>query len=200
MKKNIKILIIEDDLDFCYLIRKILEKQKDFQVVGQCSNASDALSFSKELQPDIVLLDLNLSSNSLDGIEIGKEIRLETDAKIVILTAFEDPDVVLEACTGCFASAYIFKSQFNCPEDTIRNTANGSTPQQHLIQAAILSPLSPAERSVFHMILGESVTLHSSSKTIANQKTSILKKLGLKKTKDLIHIFDCTSLILYPFL
>ena len=84
MKKMIKILMIEDDADFCYLIRKTLEKQKDFQVVGQCSDGFQALSLAKKYQPDIVLLDLNLSSGGLDGIRIGKEIRLQTDAKIVI--------------------------------------------------------------------------------------------------------------------
>lgn len=190
MKKMIKILMIEDDADFCYLIRKTLEKQKDFQVVGQCSDGFQALSLAKKYQPDIVLLDLKLSSGGLDGIRIGKEIRLQTDAKIVILTAFEDSDIILEACTGCFASAYVFKSQFKGLEEIIRNTAHGSTPQQHLIRSAVLAPLSPAERSVFDMLTGKSVTLHSSSKTIANQKTAILKKLGLKKYKDLIHIFS----------
>ncbi len=190
MKKMIKILVIEDDVDFCYLIRKTLEKQKDFQVVGQCSDMIQALTLAKTFEPDIVLLDLNLSCGSLDGIEIGKKIRLQTDAKIVILTAFEDSDIVLEACTGCFASAYVFKSQFKGLEEIIRNTACGSTPQQHLIRSAILAPLSPAERAVFDMLIGKSVTLHSSSKTIANQKTAILKKLGLKKYKDLIHLFS----------
>lgn len=190
MKKMIKILVIEDDVDFCYLIRKTLEMQKDFQVVGQCSDTIQALSLAKTFEPDIVLLDLNLSCSSLDGIEIGKKIRLQTDAKIVILTAFEDPDIVLKACTGCFASAYVFKSQFKGLEEIIRNTAYGRTPQQHLIRSAILAPLSPAERAVFDMLIGKSVTLHSSSKTIANQKTAILKKLGLKKYKDLLHLFS----------
>lgn len=128
MKKMIKILVIEDDVDFCYLIRKTLEMQKDFQVVGQCSDTIQALSLAKTFEPDIVLLDLNLSCGSLDGIEIGKKIRLQTDAKIVILTAFEDSDIILEACTGCFASAYVFKSQFKGLEEIIRNTAYGSTP------------------------------------------------------------------------
>ena len=93
MKKMIKILMIEDDADFCYLIRKTLEKQKDFQVVGQCSDGFQALSLAKKYQPDIVLLDLNLSSGGLDGIRIGKEIR-QIDG-----VSFDDPSKLVAAIT-----------------------------------------------------------------------------------------------------
>ena len=187
---TIRILIVEDDLDFCYLIKNTLSTLDGFSVLGECQDASHALALAMELQPDIVLMDLNLSSTDLDGIEAGRQIRLATDAKIIILTAFEDPEIVIDACVGSFASAYVFKSQFEILEDTIRNTALGSTPQKYLIHAAILSCLSSAERSVFDLMLGKKVDLQSSSKTIANQKTSILKKLGLKSQKELLHIFS----------
>lgn len=187
---TIRILIVEDDLDFCYLIKNTLSTLDDFSVLGECQDASHALALAMELQPDIVLMDLNLSSTDLDGIEAGRQIRLATDAKIIILTAFEDPEIVIDACVGSFASAYVFKSQFELLTDTIRNTACGSTPQKYLIHAAILSCLSPAEKSVFDLMLGKSVDLQSSSKTIANQKTSVLKKLGLKSQKELVHIFS----------
>lgn len=187
---TIRILIVEDDLDFCYLIKNTLSTLDGFSVLGECQDASHALALAMELQPDIVLMDLNLSSTDLDGIEAGRQIRLATDAKIIILTAFEDPEIVIDACVGSFASAYVFKSQFQILEDTIRNTALGSTPQKYLIHAAILSCLSSAERSVFDLMLGKKVDLQSSSKTIANQKTSILKKLGLKSQKELLHIFS----------
>ncbi|MBS7008428.1 response regulator transcription factor [Anaerostipes sp.] len=186
----IRIFIVEDDLDFCYLIKKTLKTHTDFAVLGDSQDAASALTSVKELQPDIVLMDLNLSSTDLDGIEAGREIRLATDAKIIILTAFEDPEIVISACVKSFASAYIFKSQFECLADSIRAAAKGSTPQQYLICASILSCLSPAEKSVFDLMLGKPMDLQSSSKTIANQKTSILKKLGLKSQKELIHIFS----------
>ena len=43
---------------------------------------------------------------------------------------------------------------------------------------------------IFQLIMGEAVELKSSTKTIANQKTGVLKKLGLKSQKDLKHIFE----------
>lgn len=188
--KPIRILIVEDDLDFCYLIKNTLESQNDFLVVGECQNAESAIVSAGNLHPDIVLMDLNLSTTNLDGIDAGRQIRLMTDAKIIILTAFEDPEIVITACVQSFASAYIFKSQFGILSETIRNTSKGDTPQQFLIHSAILSCLSSAENSVFDVMLGKPLELQSSAKTIANQKTSILKKLGLASQKELIHIFS----------
>ena len=43
--------------------------------------------------------------------------------------------------------------------------------------------------SVFQMLMGKDIQLQSSTKTIANQKTRILRKLGLDSQKDLMHIF-----------
>ena len=59
-----------------------------------------------------------------------------------------------------------------------------------MIQALILSVLSPAEQSVLNLLLGKEQDLHSSPKTIYNQKASILKKLHLKNQEELIHIFQ----------
>ena len=66
----------------------------------------------------------------------------------------------------------------------------GYTAQEYLLAFAALSCLSEAEMAVFHIMMGKKVPLKSSSKTIANQKTRVLKKLGLANQKDLRHVFD----------
>ena len=53
-----------------------------------------------------------------------------------------------------------------------------------------MQQLSAAEQCVCRRMLGEDVLLRSSEKTIANQQTSILKKLGLSSKKELCHIFS----------
>ena len=57
-----------------------------------------------------------------------------------------------------------------------------------MIRSLILSDLSAAEQTVLQMLLGKDVNLRSSAKTIANQKSSILKKLGLRRQEELIHL------------
>ena len=90
---------------------------------------------------------------------------------------------MIRASTHAFASAYLFKSNFPVLIPMIRETAQGVTSQAHLICSALLAPLTDAERSVLRHLLGEDVRLHSSSKTISNQQTGILRKLGPPRQK-----------------
>lgn len=189
MPDIIRILIVEDDADFCFLIKSMIAREEQMETIGCAFSRQEAVELASQLQPDIVLMDLNLSSVHLDGIETSREIRLHTDAKVIILTAFEDPQITIDACKNAFACAYVFKSQFSILPDTIRRAASGPTPQEYMINSLILSDLSAAERSVFLMMLGGDVKLKSTPKTIYNQKAALLKKLHLKSQLELAHIF-----------
>lgn len=176
MKKT-RILFVEDDLDYRYLIERELEKEKDFELCAACSDGETAVQAALLHQPDIVLMDLSLGNSALNGAEAAREIRLQTDSRVIILTSHENYDTVIHASTQALASAYLFKSNFSVLIPTIRETARGVTPQTN------------AERSVLLRILGEDVSLHSSSKTISNQQTGILRKLDLPGRRELTHIF-----------
>ena len=188
-RKKIQVLIVEDDPDFCFLIQETL-REAGMKVVGTAETAGLALKLARGKNPDVVLMDLCLTDTRMDGIEAGKAIRLQTDAKVIILTSYEDPGVVREACCRSFASGYVFKSQYALLEETVRNTAEGHTPQEYLIASLILSELSPAERSVLELMLGRDLKLQSSPKTISNQKSHLLKKLGLTSRDEVCHLFQ----------
>lgn len=187
--EKIKILFAEDDPDFVYLINQLLTNEPDFAVLGHTDNKKDAIAMAQNVFPDIVLMDLNLSSSGLDGIEAARQIRLSTNAKVILLTAFEQPDITIEASKKSFANGYIYKSQYELIPGTIRKTAKGHTPQENFIKALIMDDLSEAEKSVFQLMLGKQVGIASSEKTIANQKTQIFKKIGVKNSLELLHLF-----------
>lgn len=182
-------MIIEDDEEFAFLVEKLLKKQNDIEVIGCCPDPDTVLAMVDEKKPDIVLMDLNLGVSNLDGIRLSREIRIQTDAKVLILTALETPDMIFKAAEEAFASGYIFKSQMSFLVENIRAAAKGYTPQEYLIASAALSCLSEAEKAVFYIMMGKENTLLSSPKTIANQKGRIVKKLGLENQKELIHVF-----------
>lgn len=187
--KKLKIFTVEDDSDFAFLIHTTLNREDDMSVIGHAANEKEAFEKLSGLAPDLVLMDLNLSSSPADGILAGRRIRLKTDARLVILSAYEDSAVIINACKQSFASGYLFKSQFETLSENLRQIAAGPTPQLALIRSLILSDLSSAEQTVLEVILGADITLHSSAKTISNQKSSILKKLGLKNQEELLHLF-----------
>ncbi len=186
---KLRIFTVEDDSDFAFLIHTTLNREKDMTVVGHATNEEEAFQKLPDLKPDLVLMDLNLSSSPSDGILAGRRVRLETDARLVVLSGYEDASIVVDACKQTFASGYLFKSQFELLPDSLRRMASGPTPQLALIRSLILSDLSTAEQTVLDLMLGAAITLRSSSKTIANQRSSILKKLGLRSQEELLHLF-----------
>ena len=188
--RPIRILVVEDDEDFQHLIVQTLELENDIKVVGLCKNKEDAVCAAEEMQPDIVLMDLSLSGDGMEGIEAARIIRKQTNAKVLILSGHEEQEIVLGASRRAFASGYIMKSQFFMMLPMIQQTMQGATPQSHMIRDSLLRQLSAAEQCVCRRMLGEDVILRSSEKTIANQQTSILKKLGLSSKKELCHIFS----------
>ncbi|WRS26133.1 response regulator transcription factor [Oscillospiraceae bacterium MB08-C2-2] len=189
MSDKIRFMLVEDDQDFIFLVRRLAECEPDLELVCCAGGREDALQLCSELQPDIVLMDLCLSTAGLEGIEISREICRRTDAAVIILTSHENPHIVVDSCVKSMASGYIFKSQFNIIAETIRKTLNGHTPQLYLINSLILAQLSPAERTVFDAIIDNDTYTLSSHKTIANQKTSIYKKLGIKNQGELLHLW-----------
>lgn len=187
--QGVSYMIVEDDRDFVFLVEQLLEREPDLILSGCAGTREEAVRLASRLEPDIVLLDLNLSSSGMDGIEAAREIRRKTRSKIIILTSFEDQATVIAASKKCFASEYVFKSQFELIPEAIRKTAAGHTPQEYLIRSLILAELTPAEVSIFKAMLGQDVPVLSSQKTIANQKTSVFRKLGVKNQTELVHIF-----------
>ena len=187
-QKEIRVLVVEDDDDFARLILHTLQQSDDLRCVGIAKGRQQAVQMAKQQLPDVVLMDLNLSSY-MDGIDAAREIRTAIHTKIVILTVFENPEIILEASKRSFASGYLFKSQFSLLAGTLRSTVRGHTPQEWMIRSLILSDLSYAERTVFDMMMEKKIELFSSPKTIANQKTTILKKLGLHSQWELNMVF-----------
>jgi DNA-binding NarL/FixJ family response regulator len=191
MTNKTKVLLVEDDGDFAFLISKLIGEKEELEFLGHVSSRAAGVEEARKLCPDVVLMDLNLSGDDLDGIDAAKEIRLTTDAKVLLLTSYEKPEVVVQAAKRAFASGYIFKSQCKSLADDVYKTATSRTPQEVFIRQLLIDELSPAERSILDGLLAGDVEGHtaSSHKTVINQKTSIFKKLGVKTTAELLRVF-----------
>jgi DNA-binding NarL/FixJ family response regulator len=104
---GINVLIVDDH----HVVRRglafFLNTQKEINVVGEASNGKEAVERVKELQPDVVLMDLVMPV--MDGVEATKKIKeLSPHTKILILTSFSDVDHVIPAIRAG-ASGYQLK-------------------------------------------------------------------------------------------
>jgi DNA-binding NarL/FixJ family response regulator len=88
-------------------IRRILESEADFEVVGEADNGQDAVRLAREVKPDIIVMEAHISK--LDSVEITRRVKAEQPgARVLILTASEDEEYIA-ALVAAGASGYLLK-------------------------------------------------------------------------------------------
>ena len=86
MEKKIKVMIVDDSALIRNIVSKILEKSDKIEVVGTAMNGRFALNKLNKLEPDIIILDLEMPHRN--GIEFLKEReKLKIKTPIIILSA-----------------------------------------------------------------------------------------------------------------
>lgn len=101
-------VIIADDSDFVRDgMRIILEVDEDFEVIGCARNGREAIEIAKESTPDIFLMDIQMPE--MDGIEATKYIVENNLGKVLILTTFDDDELVQNALKNG-AKGYLIKN------------------------------------------------------------------------------------------
>ena len=105
-----RVLLVDDHAIVRRGLRSILELESDISVVAEAGGRSDALAAIDRAQPDIVLLDLKLSSDhDAEGLELCSEIlERRPDSNVVILSTFLDEDLLNQALRRG-AKAYVLK-------------------------------------------------------------------------------------------
>ena len=89
-----KVLIVDDDPDFCDVLRDFL-RSKGFEVAITLSGERALLAYMQEI-PDVVLLDIQMPGPH--GLEILRELKvLDQGANVIIVTAIEDDEIVMRA-------------------------------------------------------------------------------------------------------
>ena len=103
----IRVLLVDDHPLMRRGINQLLSFEDEFEVVAEASNGADAVALNHELQPDLILLDLNMKGMS--GLDTLNALRADgCDASIVILTVSDSP-ADIEAIVKAGADGYLLK-------------------------------------------------------------------------------------------
>ncbi|MBQ2644206.1 response regulator transcription factor [bacterium] len=103
-----KVLLIDDNYEHLMGIKELISLENDIDVVAAATNANIALNLIKKYQPEIVITDMNMPEK--DGLTAIQEIKkVNTDIKIIALTAYDDSDLIFRAMK-LGAKSYILKT------------------------------------------------------------------------------------------
>ncbi|TYR80136.1 response regulator transcription factor [Priestia megaterium] len=102
-----RIVIIDDHQLFREGVKRILDFEKDFEVVAEGDDGNEAIALVEEHQPDVVIMDINMPA--VNGVEATKQlVEVNPDAKVIILSIHDDETYVTHALqTG--ARGYLLK-------------------------------------------------------------------------------------------
>ena len=104
---QIRVMIVDDHPLFRAGLRRVVEMEDDLQIVGEAVNGQEALDKARELNPQVILLDINLPI--LNGLQVARELTASNHSiAIIILTAYHDDEQMLHAIRAG-ASAYFPK-------------------------------------------------------------------------------------------
>ncbi len=204
---RVRILLVDDHALIRVGMRSILEREDDFDIVGEADDPRSALDGAMETNPDIILMDLSLPAPG--GIEATQRIKRELPSTgIVMLAVEEDEDALFDAIKAG-AAAFILKDVG--PDDLvtiIRRVHNGEYLINDKVFAKpavasrvlkefrelavygqeaqpIFAPLSPREVEILDNI-AQGMTnkqvayaLSISEQTVKNHMSSILRKLSV---------------------
>jgi DNA-binding NarL/FixJ family response regulator len=105
---SVRILVIDDFEPWRRQICSMLQTRPELRVVAEVGDGLEAVQRAKELQPDLILLDIGLPN--LDGLEVANRIRdVAPNAAIIFLTQNSDKDIV-RAALGAGARGYVLKT------------------------------------------------------------------------------------------
>jgi len=132
----IRVLLADDEVLVRDGFRLILETQTDIEVVGEAADGEQALRLVRELEPDIVLMDIRMPN--LDGLEaIRRLLATGRKSKVLVLTTFDADEYVYEALRAG-ASGFLLKSS---PRDQLIGAVRIVAGGEQLLAPAIMKRL-----------------------------------------------------------
>ncbi len=202
----IKVFLVDDHDLMREGIRALLEKDAQFSVVGESGNGGEAVRAIRDLQPDVVLMDISLPGG-IGGLEATEAIHADDpNVKVIILTQYENREYIKRAIR-IGAHGYLLKRSVSAQlKEAIRAVHRGER-YLHPLAAGELAAmvasgaafdedeyegLTPREKQVFKL-LAEGRTsreiaqeLVISLKTAMTHRTNLMGKLNLHSRTELI--------------
>ena len=194
MKTRVTVLLVDDHALVRRGFRRLLEDDAGIKVVGEASNAGEAIALALQHRPDVVVMDCAMPGES--GLSATRAILEQfPDASVLMLSMHSEETLVRQALDAG-ARGYILKNALDLDlAAAVKRIAAGET----VIDPAVVRPatgtrsrLTPRELEVLQLICDGlsnraiAVKLNLSANTVAVHRANIMNALGVHKTAELV--------------
>ena len=196
--KKIRVLLVDDHPLVLDGIRSRLEEEGSIEVIGEGSNGQEALSMADELNPDVVLMDINMPV--LNGIEAAERFNIELpDIKLLMLTMHDSREYITKVLKAG-AKGYILKDvSSNEMISAIKAVYIGKTYYSSGVTDILLNegpkkevPLTDREKTILCLLAEGNSNKHVareldiSVRTVETHRRNIKRKLDVKTSAGLV--------------
>jgi DNA-binding NarL/FixJ family response regulator len=153
MANLIKILVVDDHALFRHGVVELLSDQQDFNLVGEAGNGPEALRLSRQLKPQVVLLDVHMPAGG--GVEVVQALKQISGLHVLMLTISEK-DEDLMAAIEAGADGYLLKSAE--PDElcqAVRQVASGLSVLSPKITAKVMRTAAASWSQQAQIILSQ---------------------------------------------
>jgi len=197
MEKKITVLLVDDHSLVRRGFRRILEDEADMEVVGEAGNGEDSIKLTKELHPQVVVMDCALPG--MNGLEATRHIIRDSPDTAVLMLSMHTESTWVRQAIDAGAKGYVLKNAMDLELGAaIRKVAAGGTvfdpqvEQKSVLKGERSAALTQRELEVLQMIVdGKSnkeiaTALDLSANTVAVHRANIMNSLGIHKTAELV--------------
>jgi DNA-binding NarL/FixJ family response regulator len=200
--KRIRVLLVDDQGLFREALATLLGLHSQLEIVGEAGDGEAGVALAQTLRPDVVLMDLRMPGMS--GVEATRRLRsLVPEARVLVLTTFEDDDEVLAAIEAGAAGYMLKASPAEKLVEAICTVMRGGSPLEPSVASKVMAelarlsrrqseercqrladPLSARELEVLRALCEGLSNKEIGSKlgltegTVKNHMTQVLSKLG----------------------
>ncbi|GEL78380.1 response regulator [Tenuibacillus multivorans] len=192
----IKVLVVDDHDVVRKGIITYLMTEDDIEIVGEASSGNEGAQLAKELEPDVILMDLIMENGT--GIEATEKIMSDlSDAKIIILTSYYDDEKVFPALEAGAFSYMLKTSSADEIAEAIKKAAIGENVIEPKVAGAMMNRIRTPEYLPHEMLteremevlvcIGNGLTnneisekLYIGIKTVKTHVSNILSKLDVQ--------------------
>ncbi|WP_167690378.1 response regulator transcription factor [Paenibacillus athensensis] len=198
----IKVLLVDDEEFWRNALTEYLQAEPDLVVIGAVATKEEALQIVQLIDIDVAIVDVMLTAYQHDGLEAaGDMIRLKPATKVIVLTSMSEGDIIIDTF-ALGAVNFIEKTAYKDLPEAVRAAYQNRT-SIHASGAEVLlleflrlkqkeqaGMLTPTEKEILQRIYqGQTQEqiqrqLNVSRSTIKNHVTNILKKLGVRNSKE----------------